>query len=228
MSSQHVNRILCAADPRGSVDTIERLLAVAGDDGAQAVALVGDLGGEGNGNGYRALFRVLAGARLPVYWVPGGGDAPVHQYLREAHNIEVAFPRMHGVHGTAAYISGEVLVAGMGGEISDDLEEPRDEDERLRYPRWEPQYRLRVLNELDYNELVLLFWTPPADKQGDVEGSDVITELVGTHRPRLVVLGGPQQVREIGRSAVVAPGSLQQGHYAIAELRTRTVELRDF
>ncbi len=32
----------------------------------------------------------------------------------------------------------------------------------------------------------------------------------------------------IGRSAAVAPGSLQDGHYAIAELRTREVELRDF
>jgi Icc-related predicted phosphoesterase len=207
------------------------MLAAAGDAGAQAVALVGDLGDGGDGvgaDGYRGLFRVLAGTRIPVYWVPGAGDAPVDQYLHEAHNIEVAFPRMHGVHGTAAYVSGEVLFAGMGGEISDDPEGPRSEDQRLRYPRWEPQYRLRLLGEFDYNELVLLFWTPPAHSDLNGDGSEVVTELVGTYRPRLVVSGGPRGVHEIGKSVMVAPGSLQDGHYAIAELRTRTVELRAF
>jgi Metallophosphoesterase, calcineurin superfamily len=78
-----------------------------------------------------------------------------------------------------------VVFAGMGGEISDDPDTPRDERERLRYPRWEAEYRLKVLGLLDYNELVMLFASAPAHKGRDVPGSEAVAELVGTYRPRL-------------------------------------------
>jgi Icc-related predicted phosphoesterase len=224
MANQRVTRILCAADLRGSADAVERLLAVA-SDGVQAIALVGDLG-EGQ-DGYSDVFRALAGAGRPVYWVPGAGDAPADRYLREAHNIEVAFPSLRGVHGTAAFAPGGVVFAGVGGEISDDPEAARDERERLRYPRWEAEYRLKLLRELDYNELVLLLWTPPAHKGRGSPGSEAIAELVNTYRPRLVVCGGEQGVETLGRSAVVAPGGLKAGQYAVADLRTQTVELEE-
>jgi hypothetical protein len=169
---------------------------------------------------------MLSAARRPVFWIPGPGDAPADDYLRESHNIEVAFPLVHGVHGTAAFAPGDnVLFAGMGGEVSDDLGAPRDERERLRYPRWEPEYRLNLLRLLDYNELVLMFATPPAHKGQDSPGSDVVAELVGTYRPRLVVCGGEQGVELLGKSLVVAPGRLADGNYAIADLRARTAEL---
>ena len=58
-----------------------------------AVALIGDLC-EGE-NGYRDVLRALAKTRLPVFWVPGPGDAPADLYLREAYSIEVAFPLLH-------------------------------------------------------------------------------------------------------------------------------------
>jgi Icc-related predicted phosphoesterase len=223
MSSEHITRVLCAADPRGSADAIERLLAAAERADVQAVAVVGDLGDRQNG--YRDLFRALGGARRPVFWVPGGADAPVDQYLRDAHDMEIAFPLLHGVHGTASFASGEVLFAGMGGDISDDPDAPRDEREQLRYPRWEPEYRLKLLRELDYNELVLLFWTPPAHKGRGVAGSDVLAEMIGTYRPRLAVYGGERNVEVLGRSVAVAPGSLADGHFAVADLHKRTVDL---
>jgi Icc-related predicted phosphoesterase len=225
MGSQHVIRVLCAADPRGSEDAVQRLLAVAERTDVQAVALVGDLG-DGH-NGYRDLFRAFGGAGRPVFWVPGGGDAPVDRYLRDAHDIEIAFPQLHGVHGTAAFASGEVLFSGLGGEISDDPDAARDEREQLRYPRWEPEYRLKLLRELDYNELVLLFWTPPAHKGRATAGSEVLAEMIGTYRPRLVVYGGERNVEVLGRSLAVAPGSLADGYYAVADLHKRTVELAE-
>jgi hypothetical protein len=53
-------------------------------------------------------------------------------------------------------------VAGTGGEISDDPEEPRQEQTYLRYLRWEVEYRLKVLQEVTKdNQLVLLLTTPP-------------------------------------------------------------------
>ena len=117
-------------------------------DDAQAIAVVGNLGaGSDAPQSQRAVFRALAAARRPVFWVPGPDDAPVAAYLREAHSIEVVYGDLHGVHGTAALAPGRVVVAGLGGEISDDPDAPREEIERLRYPRWEAEYRLKLLRE---------------------------------------------------------------------------------
>jgi Icc-related predicted phosphoesterase len=223
MSSEHVNRILCASRPSGAVEGIKRLLEVAAESGAQAIALVGDLG---NGlEGPRQLFHALGRAEQPVYWVPGQADAPAGRYLRESHNIEVACPQLRGVHGTVSFAAdGLVAFAGMGGAISDDPDVPRDEDKSLRYPRWEAAYRLKVVTVVDYNELVMLFATPPAHKGRNLPGSDAVAELIGTYRPRLVVTGGEAQITEIGRSLIVAPGSLAEESYAVADLHARTAE----
>ena len=80
---------------------------------------------------YRSLFRALGATGVDTYWVPGPSDAPVGAYLREAHNIEIAYPSLHGVHGTAAFAPGTVLVAGFGGEVVDDPSGERDEVDRL-------------------------------------------------------------------------------------------------
>jgi hypothetical protein len=85
---EHVNRILCAADPKGS--SIDRPLAAAGQHGVDAIAVVSDIGGDGDGE--REVFRGLGHASCPVLWVAGAGDAPAERYLREAFNIEAAFP----------------------------------------------------------------------------------------------------------------------------------------
>jgi hypothetical protein len=224
MASERVNRILSAADPSGSVEAIERLLVVADEQGVDAVAVLGDIGERGDG--YRGVFAALARARCPVFWVPGPGDVPVERYLQEASNIETAFPLLRGVHGTAAAASSGVLFAGFGGEISDDPRQPRDERQKLCYPRWEPEYRLKVLGEFDYSELVLLIWTAPAHKGQQRAGSEAVAELIGTHRPRLVVCGGERGVEVLGRSTIAAPGSLRDGYYAVADLRERTAVLQ--
>jgi hypothetical protein len=223
MSSKHVNRILCASGPNGSLEGIERLLEVAAEGEAQAIALVGDLG---NGHeGFREVLHALARSQKPVYWVPGPGDAPAGRYLRESYNIEIACPQLRGVHGTAAFAPDTLIAfAGMGGAISDDPDAPREEDASLRYPRWEAAYRLKILDVLDYNELVMLFATPPAHKGRNIPGSDAVAELIGTYRPRLAVSGGGPRIEEIGRSLVVAPGSLAEGSYVFADLHSRTAE----
>ena len=224
MPGEHLNRILCAADPGGSVDMIERLLVASDQHNVDAVAMIGDLGERGEG--YRGIFHALGRASCPVFWVPGPRDAPVERHLREAFNVETAYPVVRGVHATAAKASGELLFAGFGGEMSDDPRHPRDEREKLSYPRWEPEYRLKVLGEFDYNDLVLLFWTAPVHKGLGTSGSEAVAELIGTYRPRLAVCGEGRGVEVLGRSAIVAPGSLRAGYYAIADLRERKAQLR--
>jgi uncharacterized protein len=83
-----------------------------------------------------------------------------------------------------------VLFAGLGGEISDDPNHSRDELERLSYPRWEAEYRLKLLRELEEHQMVLVFWTQPSHKGLGAPGSQLLAELVNSHRPRLVVRGG--------------------------------------
>jgi len=229
MAGGHLNRILCAADPAGSVSAIERMLAAADTHDVDAIALLGDLGerrGERT-NGYSAFFRALARANRPVFWVPGADDVPFEAYLREAFHIETAFPSLRGVHGTAVATAGGVLFAGFGGEVTDDPGQHRDEFDRLSYPRWAAEYRLKVLGEFDYNELVMLFWTAPAHKGLELPGSEVVAELIGTYRPRLAVCGGERNVATLGRSITVAQGSLRAGHHAVADLRKRAAELHE-
>jgi Icc-related predicted phosphoesterase len=224
-----ISRILCAADPGGSATAVERLVAVAGERDVDAIAVVGDLSAGGEAAGYRSLFHALAATGLPAYWVPGPGDAPIDTYLREAHAVERTHPNLHGVHGTAALTpDGHVVVAGIGGEIDDDPGAPRDEHERLRYPRSEAEYRLKLIDELDEHERVLLFWSRPAHKRLGVGGSETVAELVSTYRARLVVCDGGRGTEMLGKqSLVVAPGSLRDGHYAVADLQRHDVELAE-
>jgi uncharacterized protein len=226
--TQRVTRVLCAAEPRGSADAIDALVHAASDLDVQAIALVGDLtsGDDHARADYRGVFRALGRAGLPAFWVPGPADAPVEHYLREAHNIEIVHPFLHGVHGSVAFASGSVLVAGFGGEVDDDPEGARDEQQRLRYPRWEAEYRLKALErELsEVPELILLFATPPAHKGLGIEGSEALAELAATYRARLVVCAGSPRTMMIGRTLVVAPGPLVDGACAVADLHARTVE----
>ena len=229
--TKRVSRVLCAAEPRGSAEAIDALVRAASERSVQAIVLVGDLSGGGDDPraDFRAVFRALGHAGLPAFWVPGPSDAPVEHYLREAHNIEIVHPLLHGVHGSVAFASGNVLVAGIGGEVDDDPEGERDERQRLRYPRWEAEYRLKALQrELsEISELILLFATPPAHKGLETEGSEALAELATTHRARLVVCGGAPGTMMLGRTLVVAPGSLADGSYAVADLHSRTAELSE-
>jgi Icc-related predicted phosphoesterase len=220
---QHVTRVVCGAGPGGSLEAIEALLNAAEAADAHALALVGDLQSGSGDDELSSLFKVLARAGLPTYWVPGPGDAPVERFLRESANIEVVAPFLHGVHGTAAFAGAHVVFAGFGGEVSDDPAAPRDEAGRLSYPRWEPEYRLKVIREFDEHQLVMIFATPPTRAPDDSSGSEVLAELVGTYRPRLVVTGGEQRQGLIGRSLIVAPGSLRAGDYAIVDLQDHSV-----
>jgi uncharacterized protein len=221
-----LTRLLCAADPGGSTDAIAAVVEAAERDDAQAIAVVGNLGaGSASPQSLRPVFRALSAARRPVFWVPGPDDAPVAAYLREAHNIEVVYADLHGVHGTAALAPGDVVVAGVGGEISDDPDAAREELELLRYPRWEAEYRLKLLHEWPEHERVLLFHTHPEHKGLGRAGSDAIAELIGTFRPRVVVCGGDPSSELLGRSLIVAPGRASEGHYAVVDLHKREARL---
>jgi Icc-related predicted phosphoesterase len=220
--------ILAAGDARGDVGRLKQLMDQVDRTGADAVALVGNLTGQGGGfEDFRAIFKSLGPARVPTYWVPGPGDAPFAHYLRESSNIETVYPFLHGVHGTATLARGYVLVAGMGGEIVDDPGAQRDEVETLRYPGWEADYRLKVLREFTHEyEKVFLFATPPAHKGLHEPGSEVVAELIKTYDPRVALVAGGDGVRRelLGSTLVVLTGSLPLGEYAVVDVQGRKAE----
>jgi uncharacterized protein len=221
-----VRKLVAVGGINGEVQRLGQLLDELPEDGVDAIAVVGDLGVPwSKADTYRAIFRVLGEAGQRTFWIPGRTDAPLGDYLRESYNMEVAFPLLRGVHGTAALASGDLLFAGMGGEIADDPETVRAEEALVRYPGWEVEYRLKVIQEFDAPEKVFLFTTPPAHKGLHEPGSEVLAELVKTHNPRFVVVAGEEPAQEeLGRTIVVCPGRLDRGHYAIVDLRARSVE----
>lgn len=227
MSTKRIARILCISSPRGDGDAIAALGTTVADGHVDAVCVAGNLAGAGRpADAYRAVFRALAGLELPVYWVPGRDDAPVGDYLREAYNMELVFGRLRGVHGSAALTpDGHTVVAGLGGEVVDHPEAAREEIATLRYPRWEAEYRLKVLRDFDEHRLILLFATPPAHKGLGIGVSEALAEVVATYRARLCVCAGRRGTEVIGRTLIVAPGEVGEGLYAIADLEAHEAEL---
>jgi Icc-related predicted phosphoesterase len=222
-----VTRIAASCEPGGQSEKVGRLIEAAREDGAEALALLGNLGADGKARGYAGLLRSVGRANLPAFYVPGPGDVPFGKYLREAHNTEVVFASVHGVHGTVAFAPGYLLFAGMGGEIADDPRHEREELKRLSYPGWELEYRLKILRELKDYRKVFLFGTPPAHKGLGEGGSEILAELVKTYSPRLVLTGGEGFLRaHLGTSLVVAPGRLSEGGYVLVDLSNGEVEAK--
>lgn len=218
--------MLCAAEPQGSERAASLLVDIADAHQVDAIALVGNLSdGEGAG-AYTSLLHALGRTGTPTFCVPGPDDAPIQGYLQNLRSIEAVHPTVHGIHGALAFAPGFVLFQGLGGEVSDEPDAPRFEEDRLSYPRWEAEYRLRLPAELTEHELVWLTWSEPLNKELTDEGSEVMAELISTARPRLVVCSGRPQTRLIGRSLVVSPGALREGHYAVADLHAQEAQLQ--
>jgi uncharacterized protein len=221
-----IRTLLVVGQIRGEVKALARVLDRHEELGVDGVVAVGDLGAAwSKADTYREIFRTLGESGLHTFWLPGANDAPVRDYLREASNMEIAFPLLRGVHATAVQAPGQLVFCGMGGEILDDPDAIRGEETQLRYPGWEVEYRLKVLYEFKERQKVFLFTTSPAHKGLHEPGSEVLAELIKTYKPRLVVVGreGASEMR-IAKSLVISPGRMDQGQYALVDLRELTVE----
>jgi Icc-related predicted phosphoesterase len=224
--AKHIQKVLAIGGMNGEVDLLENLFEELGDEPIDAVTLVGDLGAPwSKADTYRALFKALGHADLAAFWIPGPHDAPISDYLRESYNIEIAYPKLRGVHATAAIGPDHVLFAGIGGEIVDDPDTVRSEEALIRYPGWEAEYRLKVVGEFKDYAKVFLFTTRPAHKGLHEPGSEVLAELINTYRPRIVITGGDEPSGEsLGTSLVLCPGRLDRGRYALVDFHNSTVE----
>jgi Icc-related predicted phosphoesterase len=223
--AQHMQKLVALGGVNGDAELLETVFGELGDEHVDAVAVVGDLGAPwSKAETYRALFKAIGHADIPAFWVPGANDAPLSDYLRESYNMEMVYPRLRGVHGTAAIGPYHVLFAGIGGEIRDDPQTLRTEEALIRYPGWEAEYRLKVVGEFKEYPKVFLFTTRPAHKGLHEPGSEVLAELVNTYRPQIVVTAGDEPSEEhLGKSLVVSPGRLDRGSYALIDFQRSAV-----
>jgi uncharacterized protein len=219
--------LLAVGGINGAVESLERVLDQLTEKPVVAVAAIGDLGAPwSKPDTYRAIFKALGRAQIPAFWVPGPMDAPLGDYLRESYNMETVYPHLHGVHGTVALGPGQLLFAGIGGEIVDDPDAIRAEEALLRYPSWEAEYRLKTIREFKEHQKVFLFTTRPAHKGLREPGSEALAELIKTYSPRLAVVAGEGVSEErLAKTLVVCPGRLDRGQYALIDLHDLSIEV---
>jgi hypothetical protein len=224
-----VNTIVATAEPRGNREAAEQLVKRVGEIRPEALIVLGNLASKGEAQASGHILKTFAKAQLPTFYLPGPEDGPIEEYMRSAATMEIAFPYLHGVHGTFAFVSRTTtLVTGMGGRISDNQQETHNERSELSYPGWEVEYRLAFLNELKDYQKIFLFTTPPAHKGLHESGSTVLAELINSYKPRLVVVAGKEPKHEtLGTSLVVIPGNLCEGNLTVINLHEQTVETRN-
>lgn len=227
-------RILALAHIDGRTEGLEQVKSLAAEERCDAVVVAGSLlppAPAGNETDRaQQLHRVLVGladAPCPVCVIPGENDAPERLVMPAATAEQWVARNLRSVHGSFALV-GNTAVVGFGGAITDT---GRDVDTRLSYPAWEAAYRLAFIRELD-QRLVLVFHQPHAEAKevdvvdGEHRGSRGVTALIGTWRPRLAVVGGVEQGREVyGDTVVVSPGAFSRGHYAVADENARNAVL---
>jgi Icc-related predicted phosphoesterase len=174
------------------------------------------------------FFRLLSSLGVPACLVPGRTDAPERLFLQAACNAEIVAARVYNVHRSFAPLGSNWIVAGFGGEIT---EEERDHTFFLRYPGWEAQFSLEFLRHLDQDRILLLH-TPPADElEGrPTGGHQIVSHILKTYSPAFAFCASPASRRgklTLGNTLVVFPGRLADGDYAILDTRERTVAFGD-
>jgi uncharacterized protein len=226
--SQRLRRLLVIVEIRGALGMFARLLEKVSAENADAVALIGDLRQPWHRPGLpRAILRALGQSGRPAFWVPGRWDGPLRDYLPEPSSMESTYPSLHGLHGLAVYGPGDVLFAGMGGAIDDDPSAIPGEEVRISYPGWEVERRFKVLRTIDAQRQVFLFAASPAHKGLHMPGSEVLAELIKTHRPQLVIVAGEHPAKLLlGKTLVLCPGRGEIGSYALVDFPSLAVSGR--
>ena len=178
---------------------------------------------------YADFYRSLGPASFPIYGVPGNMDAPEGRYLTCALTEEGAASPLQVVHRSLAR-HGDYVISGLGGQIT---EADREEFFVLQYPRTEALHQLRLFEYVE-GPRILVLHTPPIGEIVDLDngghkGSEVVNELIETHRPKLAVAGHAHDAQgreQIADTVVVNPGSLKGGNYAVVDLDSMEADLR--
>jgi hypothetical protein len=157
------------------------------------------------------FFRTLGGLGVFSAVIPGWTGEPMEEFLQLGMQAELESPHVHVAHATLLQ-EGEVAVCGIGGLIAEHPVLGADSCSRTL-----TKYFLRSLGTAKQPRKVLLLSTPPPGRLGGLEGCPLVQELIDTYHPSLCVVGGSNErhgTERLGRTLVVNPGSLSDGHAA--------------
>jgi Icc-related predicted phosphoesterase len=203
-------RVLACGHLNGELDRLQDLRRAVQEEGPNLVVLAGNVLASGSRppeiatHALHQALHTLATLPCAVALVPGGWTLPNATFcLSRPHRRSER--HLHCVYGMFMTAS-DLAVAGFGGRVT---EGERETETALHYPGWEVMYRMAFLGQLE-QDLLLIFHHPPAQVHeldivdGQHTGSEVITELVGTWRQRVVVVAGAIQGRVISTTVVVS------------------------
>ena len=184
---------------------------------------------ENDAASFKRFFRTLSQLNRPVFIVPGKHDAPERFFLQAAFNRELISPNIYAVHRSFAPMGRNFVVAGFGGEITEDA---RENEMFLMYPGWEAEFSLDFLRHLDQDK-ILLFHTPPKlafEPASEEGGSEIVSTIIKTYDPHVVICSRETRQKGkaiIGNTLVVAPAPLKEGYYAVIDTLERDVAFGD-
>jgi len=175
------------------------------------------------------FLLALADTQKIVYAVPGNNDAPESTYFKTIYNYAHIYPNLKPAHETMQR-EDQFMVAGFGGDmtISDDNRELV-----LQYSKTWVEFALRRL-EYFPGEKFLLLHSPPVSRldlsDGEHCGVLLINELIEKVSPKLVMCGRAKKGQgtvKMGPAVVVNPGPFFDGHYAVIDYPSLSVQFKN-
>ena len=207
-------KLLVISDGHGNTDALERLKAVAAN--ADAVLYAGDFAAFGKPETGAPFLERLVALHDNVFAVLGNCDEP--GFIEELERRDVC------AQGQLSFFDGLAIAGSGGGSKFTGATPCERSDEELV----SDLAIVRQSAESDsLQSLVLIAHNPPhgtaLDKAGGNAhvGSVGIRQFIENFQPVLAVSGHIHESRavdQIGDSALVNPGSLAEGFYAIAEI----------
>jgi Icc-related predicted phosphoesterase len=181
---------------------------------------------------YAGVFACLGAAGLPIYVIPGAHDdlaaldAACGHYEGRASIVRV--------HGTAAKLTADCVVAGLGGAIA-----PAEGAwTGLEYPAQEVKAAFEHVARTHAKiwglpQRILLFATTPFAgammPQAQLsDGATAVAAVIRDYRPAWVFYGGTgsrQQNTQHDGTHMVNPGAVQHGEYAVIDLERGHVQI---
>ncbi len=205
-------RILAASDIHGAVAMLKYVLR---REHADILVLAGDLSNNSLHEA-RNVLRVAKNYDLNVVFVPGNMDPPA---LLDMESFEGAI----NLHGKVKNILG-LSFGGLGGGGISPFNTPIEFDENTFWQK------LSSLNDID----VLVSHAPPYKTRLDIVrpgmhvGSKSLLKFLEERQPILCICGHIHEAYGtdfIRRTALVNPGPLMWGRYAVIEIHDRSVRL---
>ncbi len=211
-------KVLIVSDGHAAVERLEPLKEVAVD--CDIVLFGGDFAKFGNPETGRPYLERFAKIHDRIFAVIGNCDEPDFVDALDEYDI--------GIEGSLSYFGGLVFSgSGGGSKFTGTTPNERTDEELADALRLVAESAPEGTGEAGWNNLVIVAHNPPAETKLDVVsngahvGSPLIRAFVDRYKPLLVVSGHIHEsaaVDRIGPTALVNPGALAEGKYAIAEI----------